>query len=67
MRTIYKKEDRAYPNIVKSDYTDEQLENMYLDYFNNFLSVERWCKYYSIPLAEGRNVINRGRAINHKN
>lgn len=29
---------------------------MFLDYFNNFLSVERWCEYYGITQSTGNRI-----------
>ena len=43
------------------------MEKMYLDYFNNFLTVERFAEYYSISTDKAHEIINKGRTINHTN
>ena len=40
------------------------IEKMYLDYFNNFLTVERFADYYSMSMEQAHEIINKGRAIN---
>ena len=45
--------------------TDKEIEEMYLDWFNNFLSTERFREYYNLSIAEAENIIDRGREINH--
>jgi hypothetical protein len=40
-------------------------EKLYLDYFNNFLTVERFAEYYELDVITAQNVINEGRKINH--
>ena len=34
---------------------------MYLDYINNFLTVERFAEYYNLPIANALEVIKKGR------
>ena len=41
-----------------------ELEKMYLDYFNNFLTVRRFAEYYGISVKEANEIINLGRIIN---
>ena len=41
-------------------------EEMYLDWFNNFLSTEKFREYYNLSMAEAENVIDQGRKINQK-
>ena len=43
----------------------KQLEKMYLDYFNNFLTVENFANYYGITEDKAYKVIATGRKINH--
>ena len=43
-----------------------ELEKMYLDYFNNFLTVRRFAEYYGISVKEANEIINLGRIINQK-
>jgi hypothetical protein len=41
-------------------------EEMYLDWFNNFLSIEKFKEYYNLSMVEAENVIDQGRKINQK-
>lgn len=41
------------------------IENMYIDYANNFLSVYRFAEYYNIDEDKAFRVIEIGRKINH--
>lgn len=34
---------------------------MYLDYWNNFLTVERFAEYYGITEEQAINIINKGK------
>jgi|TARA_Y100000590_G_scaffold84148_1_gene93966 hypothetical protein len=42
-----------------------ELEKMYLDYVNNFLTVTRFAEYYGITVKDANEIINLGRIINH--
>tara|TARA_B110000977_G_scaffold107954_1_gene140601 strand:- start:268 stop:420 length:153 start_codon:yes stop_codon:yes gene_type:complete len=46
--------------------TKEVYEEMYLDWFNNFLSTDRFREYYNLSMAEAENIIDEGRKINHQ-
>ena len=41
-------------------------EELYLDYFNNFLTVKCFAEYYGMTEDIAEMVINIGRARNHK-
>jgi hypothetical protein len=43
-----------------------KLETLYLDWFNNFLTVERFAEYYEMPVAKAQRVIRIGRCLNHR-
>ena len=43
----------------------QQIEKMYLDYFNNFLSVYRFAEHYNIEPEQAYKVIDIGRRLNH--
>ena len=45
---------------------NKYLNEMYLDYYNNFISVERFAEYYNISEAFALEVIEQGRQINHR-
>ena len=47
------------------EYTDEQKEQMYLDYFNNFLTTDVFAEYYQISPKEAEHIIGSGRLVNH--
>lgn len=40
---------------------------MYLDYFNNFLSIERFAEYYNLSVTDADEIIKQGRIINSRN
>ena len=40
--------------------TDEEVHEMYLDWFNNFLSTEKFREYYDLGMAETENILDRG-------
>lgn len=40
-------------------------EEMYLDYFNNFLTVERFAEHYDIDVETANKIIESGRIVNH--
>ena len=46
--------------------SNEEIENMYLDWFNNSLSTEKFREYYGLGMAEAENIIDQGRKINNK-
>lgn len=43
-----------------------KIHEMYLDYFNNFLSVERFSNYYNLSMLDAFRVIEIGKKINSK-
>lgn len=43
----------------------DKVESLYLDYFNNFLSVARFAEYYGMSEKTAEYVIVQGRKINH--
>jgi len=42
----------------------QKIEGLYLDWFNNFLTVDRFAEYYGLNIGQARRVINIGRALN---
>ena len=44
----------------------EQLELLYLDWFNNFLSVKKFAEFYEMSEDKAIILIDMGRVINHK-
>jgi len=43
----------------------ENAETLYIDYFNNFTSSERFAEYYKIDEMTANTIINLGRRMNH--
>lgn len=41
-------------------------EELYLDYTNNFLSLEGFAEYYNLSLADANIIIEYGRLLNNK-
>jgi hypothetical protein len=41
----------------------KKLQNLFLDYFNNFLSVEGFASYYGFEVEKAKRVIELGRKI----
>lgn len=44
---------------------ETKLIDMYVDYFNNFLTVERFAEYYSLTIDSANNLIEIGRKLNN--
>ena len=44
----------------------EQLELLYLDWFNNFLSVKKFAEFYGMSEDKAIILIDMGRVINNK-
>ena len=42
-----------------------EIEAFYLDYFNNFTTVEQIAKFYGITESKALKIINVGKLINH--
>jgi len=45
---------------------EKVISSMYLDYVNNFLTVDAFAQYYYLPIDEARQVIEQGREIQDK-
>lgn len=43
-----------------------EVESMYLDYVNNFLTVSSFAEYYGLTIKRANEIINLGREINNK-
>lgn len=44
----------------------QQIETLYLDYFNNFLTIPCFAEYYNLTMNQAERVINIGRKLNHR-
>ena len=49
---------------LKAMTNQEAKEAMYLDWFNNFLSTDRFSEHYNLGLAECENILDEGRKLN---
>ena len=45
--------------------TIEQIEELYLSYFNDFLTVDRFAEYYKLSYSVALKYIEIGRYYNH--
>ena len=52
-------------NLNKVQTVCSQIENVYLDYFNNFLTTERFAEHYNIPEDVAEKLLELGRFINN--
>lgn len=43
----------------------KELNECYIDYYNNFLTVERYASYKGWSLFYAKKIINSGRKVNH--
>ena len=51
-----------YNNIVYINrYSDKIAEEMYLDFYNNFLTIDKFASYYNITSKQSFEVINQGK------
>lgn len=57
-----KKFKRLIPN---HGATIEYYKALYLDWFNNFITVERFAEYYEMPVKKARRIINKGFTLHH--
>lgn len=46
--------------------TGNDYQDMYLDYLNDYLTVDRFAEDYSITVSEALVIIDKGRTLNHK-
>ena len=45
--------------------SNKEIELMYLDYFNNYLTVSKFAEHKQISYFSAKSIINKGRLINH--
>ena len=41
-------------------------EKMYLDYFNNYLTIQKFADDNNLSISEANKIINKGRKLNQK-
>lgn len=44
---------------------NNEIETMYLDYFNNYLTIDKFAEHNQISWFSAKSIINKGRLINH--
>ena len=42
-----------------------EIEAFYLDYFNNYVTIKQFAKFYGITESKALGIINVGKLINH--
>ena len=43
--------------------TDDQMADLYLDFFNDFISVDGFAAFYGLSINDAVQVINKGRDV----
>jgi tmRNA-binding protein len=51
---------------TKLKLTDKDISTLYLEYVNDFLTVESFAFYHKIGRRKAINIINRGKQLNDK-
>jgi len=49
---------------ISSYLTDEQKEELYLEFFNDYLTIEKFAEHHGLSFAGAQDIINEGKAIN---
>ena len=47
------------------NYTNKEAEQMYLEWFNNYLSTGKFAEDYNLSMTEVENILDRGREIHN--
>lgn len=50
----------------QKNYLSNILKDMYLDWVNNFLTVEKFAEYYTLSVKDALVVIERGRKLHEE-
>lgn len=48
---------------IRKLYSDSKLKEMYLDYVNNFITVDKFSCHYDLKYTDALHVINLGKSI----
>ena len=56
---------KNYKKTNNMEYTEEQQELMYIEYFNNYLTIDVFAEHHQISREEAGHILNSGRLINH--
>ena len=52
---------------VSDPVEDEKLAALYLDWVNNFLTLEKFASHYGLDVEDAGLMIHQGRSIHHRN
>jgi hypothetical protein len=52
--------------LLGSKLAGEYLESVYIEFFNDFLTVPRFAEYYDIGENTAQRALDMGKAFNHK-
>ncbi len=47
------------------ELSNQQVESMYLDYFNNYLTIDKFAEHNQMSWFSAKSIINKGKLINH--
>jgi hypothetical protein len=61
IKELIRKENQI--SMLRKLYNNSKLKEMYLDYVNNFITIEKFGCYYDLEYTEALHVINLGRSI----
>lgn len=63
---VYNVEKYSGECTIAYSIKETELISQYVDYFNNFLTVEKFAEYYAYPIDTANFIINKGRELNNK-
>jgi hypothetical protein len=61
IKELIRKENQI--SMLRKLYNNSKLKEMYLDYVNNFITIEKFSCYYDLEYTEALHVINLGKSI----
>jgi len=45
-------------------FTDKEAEKMYIEWFNNYLTIDTFAEHYNLTISQVENLLDRGRKLN---
>tara|TARA_R110002072_G_scaffold200977_1_gene358664 strand:- start:653 stop:799 length:147 start_codon:yes stop_codon:yes gene_type:complete len=45
-------------------FTDKEVQTMYIEWFNNYLTTDKFAEHYNLTISEVENILDRGRILN---
>lgn len=61
IKQLIRKENQI--SMLRKLYCNSKLKEMYLDYVNNFITVDKFSCHYDLKYTEALHVINLGKSI----